>query len=335
MLTLDRYLADLPSRPSAQDLRATLIELASAAKMVHSAIRSGAVPAGATETSANASGETQKPLDVYADEIFLAATRAAPVALYGSEEQDEPVPTGEGSLAIAIDPLDGSSNIETNIAVGTIFSIFAVPAGASADHAFAQSGTDQLAAGFFVYGAQLLLVFTAGSGTESFIHDPQSNTFRHYGRCQIPEKAKEYAVNASNRRHWHSGMHDYIADLERGADGPRQTDFGMRYTGSLVADCYRILQRGGVFIYPADRRAGYEKGRLRQLYEANPIAFCIEQAGGWATDMTRRLLDIPATTLHAKIPLAFGSSDEIRVLGTYVDAQGQSSHDQDRKRTDA
>ncbi|WP_162783650.1 class 1 fructose-bisphosphatase [Devosia naphthalenivorans] len=318
MLTLEDFLDTLASRPAGDDVKASMLALADASKTLHGAIRSGSIPGAAQVSSANASGEMQKPLDVFADETFLAAAKAAPIAIYGSEEQEQPIMTGAGSLAIAIDPLDGSSNIETNIAVGTIFSILATGGTEDAGAVFTQPATAQLAAGFFMYGAQLLLVFSAGTGTHTFAHNPDTGGFEHVARCEIPPQSREYALNSSNRRHWHQPMQDYVADLERGAEGPRRQDFGMRYVGSLVADCYRILQRGGVFIYPSDRRKGYESGRLRQLYEANPIGLCIEQAGGAATDTKTRLLDLPSTTLHAKVPLAFGSRDEIAVLQSYA-----------------
>ncbi|RDE08470.1 class 1 fructose-bisphosphatase [Pelagibacterium lacus] len=323
MQSLAAHLDALAAKPLGPELARTVAALTRAAVTVHATIRAGTVPdLTATDTAANASGETQKPLDVFADETFLAAARTAPVSVYGSEEQELPVPSGDGPLAMAIDPLDGSSNIETNIAVGTIFSLFAAGDAPDPAEVFRRSGTEQLAAGFFIYGAQLLLVLTFGAGTDVFIHDPQADEFRHHARCTIPARAGEYSVNAANRRHWPTGMLAYVDGLEQGAEGPRQRDFGMRYAGSLVADGYRILQRGGIFIYPADARKAYARGRLRQLYEANPIAFCIEQAGGAATDTRRRLLDLPPTTLHAKVPLAFGSRDEVEVLATYM--QGES-----------
>lgn len=319
MKTLEDYLGAAGSAGS--DIAPTIAALAAAARRVHTAIQSGRVSAQVRgATGSNASGETQKPLDVFADETFYQAAQVAPVTLYGSEEQDAPVACGGGTLAIAIDPLDGSSNIETNIAVGTIFSLFPVTPGAPLESAFLKPGTEQCAAGFFVYGAQLLFVLTLGNGTHAFIYDPDRAVFMHLARCEIATEAREYSINAANRRHWFDGMAAYVADLEAGAHGSRRRDFTMRYTGSLVADGYRILQRGGVFAYPADRREGYGRGRLRQLYEANPMAFCIEQAGGGATDGVNRLLELPSAELHAKVPFIFGARDEVERIAGYLAA---------------
>ncbi len=268
--------------------------------------------------SRNRDGDVQKPLDLLANEMFLAAARRAPVAAVASEELADPlVLDAQAPLALAIDPLDGSSNIETNLAVGTIFSIR--PAGVDAPcSAFASSGEEQLAAGFLLYGPQTALVLTLGAGTRIFVLDRAARTFRALGRtARIPERTAEYAINASNYRFWHDPVRAYVDDLVQGADGPRGTDFNMRWIASLVAEVYRILLRGGIFLYPADQRPGYECGRLRLLYEAHPIAFLVEQAGGAATDGVHRILDLAPATIHQRVPLVFGSADKVARLARY------------------
>lgn len=328
--SLASYLDDFASSLVLRDVGQTVLHLSAAAVTVHRAIASGRVPERRSvgDTSSNASGETQKPLDVFADDTFLAAASMSPVRLYGSEEQEEPIELGgEGFLALAIDPLDGSSNIETNIAVGTIFSLLPLDVGATDPRsAFEQRGDRQAAAGFFIYGAQLLLVLTVGSGTMTFIWRGDSVGFVLMREAHaIPPETREYSINSSNRRHWTPGTRRYIEDAEAGEEGPRTWNFGMRYAGSLVADTFRILQRGGVFLYPGDRRKGYGSGRLRQIYETNPIAFCIEQAGGSATDGHRRMLELSPADLHGRRPFVFGSKKEVEVVAAYLTAEARDA----------
>jgi fructose-1,6-bisphosphatase I len=322
--TLDEFLkAASAKHESLRPVAETILHMSKAAVTVQAAIASGRVPAEAVpvQDQTNPSGEMQKALDLFADRVFLQAAKDSPVAYYGSEEQELPVVIADAGLALAIDPLDGSSNIETNISVGTIFSLLPVGPEHRADpaSAYRQPGTSQLAAGFFIYGPQLLLVTTLGEGTQVFIHVPDEGRFVTLNAApSVPSEAAEYAINASNRRHWQSGVRAYVEDLEEGKNGPRGRNFGMRYVGSLVAEAYRIFQRGGVFLYPADRRSGYAGGRLRQLYETNPIAFCIEQAGGAATNGTSRMLELVPDSLHMKAPFVFGSSAEVEVIASYL-----------------
>ena len=224
--------------------------------------------------------------------------RHAPVALYASEELEQPVLLDKDApLAIAIDPLDGSSNIDTNVSIGTIFSLLPATGAPDADPAasFLQAGANQLAAGFFIYGPQLALVLSLGSGTHVFVLSTRLGTFvQAYESRIIPPRTQEFAINAANYRHWDEAVRLYVDDCLKGCEGPREKDFNMRWIASLVADCYRILMRGGVFLYPGDQRKGYHQGRLRLVYEANPIAFLIEQAGGAATDTVSRILEIAA-----------------------------------------
>ncbi|MCB1418660.1 MAG: class 1 fructose-bisphosphatase [Notoacmeibacter sp.] len=301
----------------------TIRGLADGALSVRKLITQGALQSGfaASRSSANSDGDVQKDLDVVADDIFLSAMRGCPVAIYASEENSNAlVLDPQRPLALAIDPLDGSSNIETNVSIGTIFSILPSGdlSGGDADAVMMQPGNAQLAAGFFIYGPQLALALTVGSGTRIFIHSPQYGEFiEAYDSVKIPATSQEFAINASNYRHWFEPVRSYVDDLFAGTEGPREKDFNMRWIASLVADCYRILIRGGVFLYPADRRKGYGQGRLRLVYEANPIAFLVEQAGGKATDSVERVLDIVPQSLHQRTPLIFGSADKVGRIARY------------------
>ncbi|QGN54565.1 class 1 fructose-bisphosphatase [Novosphingobium sp. Gsoil 351] len=267
----------------------------------------------------NAGGDAQRGLDLLADDRFLTALSRSPVGLYASEELAQPVVIDAARpLALAIDPLDGSSNIDTNVSIGTIFSVRANDAGADPLAPFLRSGREQLAAGFLIYGPQLALVLSLGEGTQIFIHDPAEGAFRLINeRSAIPPKTREFAINASNYRHWHEAVRLYFDDCLKGGHGPREDEFNMRWVASLVAETYRILARGGTFLYPGDRRRGYAKGRLRLVYEAQPIAMLIEQAGGLATDTIEPILDLCATELHQRVPLVFGSANEVRRIGRY------------------
>ena len=301
----------------------TIRGLADGALSVRKLITQGALQSGfaASRSSANSDGDVQKDLDVVADDIFLSAMRGCPVAIYASEENSNAlVLDPQRPLALAIDPLDGSSNIETNVSIGTIFSILPSGdlSGGDTDAVMMQPGNAQLAAGFFIYGPQLALALTVGSGTRIFIHSPQYGEFiEAYDSVKIPATSQEFAINASNYRHWFEPVRSYVDDLFAGTEGPREKDFNMRWIASLVADCYRILIRGGVFLYPADRRKGYGQGRLRLVYEANPIAFLVEQAGGKATDSVERVLDIVPQSLHQRTPLIFGSADKVGRIARY------------------
>ena len=315
-------------KPHSEAVSATIGALAKAALEVRKLTTQGALSAGfaASRGSENTDGDIQKDLDVVADGIFLQAIREVPVALYGSEENTGAILIDPAKpLALAIDPLDGSSNIETNVSIGTIFSILPVTGDPKSDpeRSFLQPGTTQLAAGFFIYGPQLALVLTVGTGTRIFIHSSKFGDFiEAYDSVAIPKNASEFAINVSNYRHWEEPIRLYVDDCFAGSEGPREKDFNMRWIASLVADCYRILIRGGVFLYPADKRKGYGSGRIRLVYEANPIAFLVEQADGAATDSVNRILDIQPTSLHQRIPLVFGSKSKVeRVARYHVDPE--------------
>ena len=319
--TLEAYLSSYCSDGDATktNIADATHALADAAVAVRLATNDGALGANFTDIrgSSNAGGDVQKELDVLADGLFLDAARRSRIAYYASEELDRPVTLGGGSgLAIAIDPLDGSSNIDTNVSIGTIFSILA--ASGDADRTFLQPGNKQLAAGFLIYGPQFALALTLGEGTRIFVYSTRLGAFvEAYSALAIAPETREFAINASNYRHWDEAIRLYLDDCVQGTDGPRAKDYNMRWIASLVAEAYRILIRGGVFLYPGDARKGYRHGRLRLVYEANPIAMLVEQAGGAATDGTKRILDVVPKTLHQRTPLVFGSTQEVDKVAHY------------------
>jgi len=267
----------------------------------------------------NSGGDGQKALDVIADEAFVAALRGSRVRYYASEEQDEAVELNpDGDLALAIDPLDGSSNIDVNVSIGTIFAIF--PAAAEANASFLRPVADQMAGGYVIYGPQTCLMVTFGAGVLKFVLDPATRQFRLTERgVQVPPQTSEFSINTSNYHHWPSPIRAFIDDLVAGAEGPRGRPFNMRWIASLVAETHRILTRGGVFLYPGDDRKGYERGRLRMLYECAPIAFLITQAGGAATDGVEPILRQKADQLHMRTPFVFGSAEKVARVTAYHD----------------
>jgi fructose-1,6-bisphosphatase I len=286
---------------------------------------------GASRASTNIDGDVQKELDVLANDIFVSAFSRAPVAAVVSEEMSEPlVLNPAGPLAVAMDPLDGSSNIDANVSIGTIFSILPRLANASGVEAhFLQPGRMQIAAGFVIYGPQTSLVCALGSGqTQIFTFDHRAGGFYQTGSSPaIAREHAEYAINASNYRHWDAPVQAFIDDCVHGTEGPLKRNYNMRWTGSLVADAYRILLRGGIFLYPGDQRAGYTEGRLRLLYEANPVAFIVERAGGLASDCVRPILDIVPSAIHARVPFVFGSPALVELVARYhSDPQFSAEH---------
>jgi len=322
-ITLDDCLtAHEATGPIGAAVSATIRQLAAAALEVRDVVAAGLLQGevGAIR-SMHADGDVQKELDVITDEIFFRALAKAPVAAVASEERHEPVMLDPAApLAVAIDPLDGSSNIETNVTIGSIFSILPMIADGEGGAAVSllQPGRNQLAAGFFLYGPQFALVLTLGAGTQIFVYSVRQAAFvQARAGVQVPPRANEYAINASNYRHWDDPVRRYVDDCVAGAEGPHGQDYNMRWVAAMVADAYRILLRGGVYIYPGDARKGYAKGRLRLIYEASPIAMVIEQAGGRATDCTESILDIVPTSLHQRVPLAFGSAAEVTRLADY------------------
>ncbi len=300
----------------------TILALAEASIKVGKLIARGSLAGSLAEiVGNNADGDAQKKLDVVADRIFIEALGNAPVAVVGSEENEKALPLDSGApLAVAIDPLDGSSNIETNVSVGTIFSILPVESnnGKAIEEAILQSGRKQVAAGYIIYGPQTILVLTVRSGVEIFTLDPDSSKYvSTASNINIPADKKEYAINASNYCHWNEPVRAYIDDCVSEHTRSSEDKFNMRWIASLVAESYRILIRGGIFLYPEDNRPGYHNGRLRLVYEANPIALLIEQAGGKAIDGKCNILDIKPDNLHQRIPFIFGSARAVDRVSDY------------------
>ena len=325
--TLGQYLSahGASNAPHADAVVETVAALARGAVAIRDAVTLGALGtafAGTRGGMAGGGGDVPKDLDLHADALLLDAVRLAPVALYASEEIEHPILVNRGApLAIATDPLDGSSNIDTNVSIGTIFSVLptvGVP-DSNGLQSFLQPGSNQLAAGFFIYGPQLALALSVGRGTDIFVYSPRIGVFvRAYPTVSVPHSTQEFAINAANYRHWDDGVRHYYDDCLQGVTGPHGRDFNMRWVASMVADAYRILVRGGIYMYPGDARKGYASGRLRLVYEANPIAMLMEQAGGMATDGTVPILERTATSLHEKVPLVFGSRREVLQVARYA-----------------
>jgi fructose-1,6-bisphosphatase I len=317
-------------RPAAeQSLAALILRLAEAGKAIAALIARGPLAGIMNEvTGRHADGDVQRTLDLKAHDILLDAAKEAGAAAMASEEAEEPILLDASrAYVIAADPLDGSSNIETNQSVGAIFAVLPRN-GLDPAAALLQPGNRQAAAGFFLYGPQTLLILTLGSGTSVYTLDPESHDFiETSSSLAIPRQTSEYAINASNARHWDGAVRAYISDCLAGKDGPRGKDFNTRWPGAAVADAYRILARGGVYLYPGDKRKGYGQGRLRLVYEANPLAFLIEQAGGRATDGSRRILDIQPQHIHQHMPLVFGSADEVETVRLYLEKASRAGED--------
>ena len=275
------------------------------------------------EIGTNTDGDGQKALDVMADEAFAAALVGTGVRWYASEERDSvnEIDAG-GTLALAIDPLDGSSNIDVNVSIGTIFSI--LPAEDDPKASFLRRGSDQIAAGYVIYGPQTAMVVSFGEGVRLYILDRDSGAFvLAAGSVSIVRSSREFAINASNYRHWLKPVRAYVDDCLSGTEGPRRANYNMRWIASLVAETHRILTRGGVFLYPADAREGYARGRLRMVYECAPIAFLITQAGGGATDGCDPILTRIPESLHARTPFVFGSAENVEQVSVYHDLPEQ------------
>ncbi|GIX34959.1 MAG: fructose-1,6-bisphosphatase class 1 [Lysobacteraceae bacterium] len=321
-ISLTRFLIEeqRSRRQITPDLRLLIEVVARACKHISLAIGRGALGGVLGDAGAiNVQGEAQKKLDVLSNEILLEANEwGGHLAALASEEMDEPhlIPHRypKGNYLLVFDPLDGSSNIDVNISVGTIFSVLRCPEGVTepvAEH-FLQPGTEQVAAGYTVYGPSTLLVLTTGSGVHQFTLDREIGSFVLTRRdLRIPEDTSEFAINMSNQRHWEPPMQRYIQELLEGKAGPRGRDFNMRWVASMVADVHRIMTRGGVFFYPLDAKTRDKGGKLRLLYEANPMAFLVEQAGGAATDGRQRLLERRPLALHQRVPVFLGSRNEI------------------------
>jgi len=308
------------------ELRLLIEVVARACKTISHSVGKGALGEvlGSADTE-NVQGEVQKKLDIISNEILLEANEwGGHLAAMASEEMESihPIPNRypKGEYMLLFDPLDGSSNIDVNVSIGTIFSVLKAPEGMGqpSEADFMQAGSKQVAAGYAVYGPQTMLVLTTGNGVNCFTLDREMGSWVLTQRdMQIPAKTKEFAINMSNQRHWHPPVQRYISELLAGDTGPRGTNFNMRWIASMVADVHRILNRGGIFMYPADLRDTSVPGKLRLMYEANPMAFIVEQAGGAATDGKQRILDIQPEKLHQRVPVFLGSRDEVALVTSY------------------
>lgn len=307
-------------------LRLLIEVVARACKTISHAVGKGALGEvlGSTE-SENVQGEVQKKLDVISNDYLLQANEwGGHLAAMASEEMEtiHPIPNRYpmGEYLLLFDPLDGSSNIDVNVSIGTIFSVLKAPDGMQtpSESDFLQPGSRQVAAGYAVYGPQTVLVLTTGNGVQMFTLDREMGSWVMTSKsAQIPEDTKEYAINASNARHWYPPVKRYVDELLAGKTGPRGKDFNTRWVASMVADVHRILTRGGIFMYPADAREPDKPGKLRLMYEANPMAFLVEQAGGAATNGRERIMDLQPEKLHQRVAVFLGSKNEVERVTKY------------------
>jgi len=324
--TLSRYLVEQERSGvrMTSELGLLIEVVARACKAISSAVSKGALTdaLGSAGTD-NVQGEAQKKLDVISNEILVEANEwGGYLAAMASEEMEQPyrIPNRypRGQYLLLFDPLDGSSNIDINISIGTIFSVLQCPDGVKepGEKDFLQPGSKQVAAGFAVYGPSTILVLTVGAGVAAFTLDRELGTFVLTAeRFSIPEEAAEFAINMSNMRIWDAPVRRYVEECLAGKTGVRGKDFNMRWVASMVAEVFRILTRGGIFMYPCDARR--REGRLRLMYEANPMEFIVEQAGGAATDGRTRILDIRPTGLHQRVGVVIGSKNEVERVTAY------------------
>lgn len=308
------------------DFTALLNDIVTAIKTISNEVNRGALIGvmGALDTQ-NVQGETQKKLDVITNEIMISNNEwAGHLAGMASEEMDDvysiPKQYPLGKYLLVFDPLDGSSNVDINISVGTIFSILRAPtAGQAAGISdFLQPGTKQVCAGYALYGSSTMLVLTTGNGVNGFTLDRNIGEFvlTHPG-MKIPEDTREFAINASNQRFWEAPIQRYVSECLAGTTGPRGRDFNMRWVASMVAEVHRILTRGGIFMYPRDTRDPSKPGRLRLMYEASPMSFIVEQAGGLSITGHERILGVVPESLHQRVPVILGSKNEVEIVQKY------------------
>jgi fructose-1,6-bisphosphatase I len=321
-VSLTRYLVEqqrskghIPS-----ELRLLLEVVARACKGISHAVNKGALGGVlGSAGSANVQGEVQKKLDIIANDVLIEANEwGGHLAAMASEEMDtiHAVPNRypQGEYLLLFDPLDGSSNIDVNVSIGTIFSVLKKADASTTvrESDFLQAGTRQVAAGYCVYGPQTTLVLTVGDGVAMFTLDREQGSFiLTQEDVQIPEDTQEFAINMSNMRHWAAPVKRYVDECLQGKDGPRGKDFNMRWVASMVADVHRILTRGGIFLYPWDKREPGKAGKLRLMYEANPMSWLVEQAGGASSNGSARILDIEPAQLHQRVSVILGSRHEV------------------------
>ena len=316
------------------DFTGLLNDVVTACKMIANGVNHGGLLGvlGAAG-SENVQGEEQKKMDILSNDIFLKRNEwAGHLAAMASEEMDEvyQIPAGNprGKYLLMFDPLDGSSNMDVNVSVGSIFSILRCPGDANVDgptpvEAFLQPGVKQVCAGYAIYGPSTMLVLTTGHGVNGFTLDPNVGEFvLTHENMTIPPDTREFAINMSNYRFWEAPVRRYVDECLKGTEGPRAKDFNMRWVASMVAEVHRILTRGGVFMYPMDSKLKEKGGKLRLMYEANPMSLIVEQAGGAATTGRERILELQPTGIHQRAPVVLGSKNEVaRITDYHLESQ--------------
>ena len=308
------------------DFTALLSDICTACKVISNGVNKGALIGvlGSAETE-NVQGETQKKLDILSNDVFISCNEwTGHLGAMASEEMEDiyeiPAEYPRGKYLLVFDPLDGSSNIDVNISVGTIFSVLRCPDGVTnpTKEDFLQPGTTQVCAGYALYGPSTMLVLTTGNGVNGFTLDQNVGEFvLTHPNMTIPEDTQEFAINASNSRFWEKPMKRYIDECLAGEEGPRGKNFNMRWVASMVAEVHRILTRGGVFTYPKDTKDPNKAGKLRLMYEANPMSFIVEQAGGLSSTGRERIMDIEPSDLHQRVPVVLGSKNEVERIVSY------------------
>ncbi|MEK6749583.1 MAG: class 1 fructose-bisphosphatase [Pseudomonadota bacterium] len=327
-VTLQQYLLIEQKKNSKvdNDLIGLFGDITVACKNISNAVRHGALYGVlGSAGSENVQGETQKKLDVMSNDVFIHSTeRNGYLGAMASEEMDDiyhiPDQFPRGKYLLTFDPLDGSSNIDVNITVGSIFSILKNPKGTGKPDTqdFLQPGTQQIAAGFCLYGPSTMMVMTVGNGTQGFTLDSGIGEFIWtHEDIEISPDTKEFSINTSNQRFWEDPVKRYIQECKDGKTGPRATDFNMRWVASMVAEVYRILNRGGIFLYPRDTKDPSKAGKLRLMYEANPMSFIVEQAGGGSTTGYERIMEIKPEALHQRVAVILGSKNEVDLVRRY------------------
>lgn len=316
------------------DFTSLLNDIVTACKVISNMVNKGElIGVLGSAGSENVQGETQKKLDILTNEVFIKSNEwAGHLAAMASEEMDDvyPIPAKypRGKYLLTFDPLDGSSNTDVNVSVGTIFSILKCPGECSARpdaEGFLQPGTQQVAAGYALYGPSTMMVLTTGNGVNGFTLDADIGEFiLTHPDMTIPEDTREFAINASNMRHWEAPVKRYVDECLAGKEGPRGEDFNMRWIASMVAEVHRILMRGGIFMYPLDAKmkANGTEGKLRLLYEGNPMAMIVEQAGGLASTGRERIMEIQPKGLHQRVPVVLGSKNEVERVVEYYKEMG-------------
>jgi fructose-1,6-bisphosphatase len=322
LTTISKFLIQqVPEGPHGRELAALLVDVAAVIKAVSSALGKGPlVGLSGLAGTENSQGEEQKKMDLYADELFSRGVEWSGLvgALASEEMESVRFVDGNGRLALVFDPLDGSHNVDVNVTVGSVFSVLALPETARGPEAVLQPGTQQLAAGYAVYGPSTQVLLTVGRGTHGFTLDREIGNFvLTHPDIRIPTETSEYYINAANRRFWEPPITRYVDECKAGRDGPRGRDFNTRWVASMVADIHRIFMRGGIYLYPRDTKESNRHGRLRLLYEANPIAMLIEQAGGAASTGRGRILDIVPEQIHQRCPVVVGSRAEVERVVHY------------------